>query len=77
MRGIRSGAFAKDAAEAFISLNRTPNIQRVIINDYPVNEGTVRSANKGVLCSSGKYVTLLAADDELNQSDMISRYVSL
>ncbi|MEG1048556.1 MAG: glycosyltransferase family 2 protein [Bacilli bacterium] len=46
---------------------------RFVVNDS--NIGTVKTINKCLKISSGKYITIFAADDELNNENVINNYL--
>lgn len=59
----------------YLRTHKSPNLQKIQINNNEYNIGTVRSCNQCVRMSSGKYFMLVAADDALYNDSVLSAYV--
>lgn len=60
--------------EAYINEHKTPNIVNVIINAIPENVGTVKNNNQALKLANGEYIKDLAAEDVLNDTNVLSKY---
>lgn len=70
-----SDDFKSDELDEYINLNKSENIKKVFINSNETNIGTVRNINYICNNSTGKYIMFMAADDALNDSRVLSRFV--
>ena len=60
---------------AYIHERKRDNIKSVIMNTLKVNVGTVRNINSAIMRSNGKYIKLISAEDCLNASSVLTKYV--
>lgn len=58
--------------ELYANSHKGPNIQRVLVYQNPENLGTVRNINRALEKAEGRYIKLLAADDALYDSAVLS-----
>ena len=66
--------FPRQDVEAYIAAHKGGNITNVIIHQEEANCGTVRHLNHAFPLCTGDYVTLLAGDDALYSSHVLSAY---
>lgn len=66
--------FNKSKVEKYIKENRKDNIREYCFIINKKNIGTVKTLNKAIRNSKGKYITFFAADDELSNENVISNY---
>lgn len=59
----------------YLRINKTSNIQNIVINNNETNIGTVKNVNKAIKMSSGKYCLLIAGDDAIYSDDVVQKYV--
>ena len=67
-----SRSFDKSGIEAYILKHKKDNIRNFIVYQNECNFGTVKSANGAIGRASGKYIKLLAGDDALYNSRVLS-----
>ncbi len=70
-----SDVFPQALIEQYIREHKRENILSVVVNHEEKNLGTVRHLNRVIDLASGYYLMFLAADDALNGTDALSRYV--
>ena len=70
-----SNSFPEEEIRNYIEQNKKTNIERVLLNHEIENRGTVKHINKVVSLATGEYLMLLAADDALNDSEVVKRFV--
>jgi len=63
--------FNKSKVEKYIKENRKDNIREYCFIINKKNIGTVKTLNKAIRNSKGKYITFFAADDELSNENII------
>lgn len=69
-----SAGFSKEKVETFILQNKRVNLERFMVLENSVNEGTVKNLNRAYEYATGKYVKLFAADDALYDSNVLKRF---
>ena len=67
-----SPSFDRAGVEAYIAAHQGPNLQRALVYQNPENLGTVRSINRALERSEGRYLKLLGADDALYDGQVLS-----
>ena len=65
----------QEELEKYINKKKHANITNVIFNILPENMGTVRNINSAIKLAQGKYIKLIASEDCLNSSNVITKYV--
>lgn len=60
---------------AYIDEKKRDNIRNVIMNTHEVNGGTVKNINSAIEKANGKYIKLISAEDCLNSSSVLTKYV--
>lgn len=65
-----------DDIKEYIETHRNSRIVNVIYNLLEENVGTVRNVNSALRCANGVYIKELGADDTLNGTDALSKYVA-
>lgn len=68
-----SPAFDGAGIDAYLSAHRGPNLRRALVYQNPKNLGTVRSINRALELTEGRYLKLLAADDALYDGQVLSK----
>lgn len=68
-----SPSFHPAEIAAYMESRGGENIRRTLVLQNPSNLGTVKSANRGLAQARGEYIKLLAADDALYDSTVLSR----
>lgn len=67
--------FNKEELEAYIESKKKDNIKSVLINDNETNVGTVKNVNFVAKNAQGKYFMIMAADDALYDTGVLSKFV--
>lgn len=65
----------KEEIELYIRENKNDNIRNFCVRINEENIGTVRNLNDAIRMSRGEYILFFAADDELYDENVISKYV--
>lgn len=72
-----SNDFDKAAIVTYFKKNKTKNIKNIVINNNKKNLGTVKNINKSIKLSKGKYLIIFAADDEIYNTNVVSKLVNV
>lgn len=67
--------FEEEVIEEYIEKNKKENLVRYVVNQNKENKGIVKNANIGFNLSTGKYVKMIAADDELYGPTVLKKFV--
>lgn len=67
--------FDKESILKYVEKNKRQNVRNLIINVNVNNLGTVKNINAALKYAKGEYIKLLAADDELYEENVLSRFV--
>ena len=70
-----SSDFPKEELDAYVQMHRRENIISVKFNHNEKNIGTVKHLNRAVGLTTGEYVMSLSADDVIEDSAGVMRYV--
>lgn len=70
-----SKSFSKEKILEYITEEKRENIKSVDFVINTENLGTVKTLNKAIRKSKGKYISFFAADDKLNNEEVIENYV--
>lgn len=70
-----SGDFSVEDVQAYINEEKDVNIERVIVRQNKVNQGTVKHVSDILPLALGEYTVLTAADDRYNDSGAITACV--
>ena len=66
--------FDETAVKKYVEKNQKGNI-KLVINKNKENIGIVKSINRCVKLATGDYISFFAADDALNNSEVVTNYV--
>jgi glycosyltransferase involved in cell wall biosynthesis len=68
--------FDEKEVRRYIAANSRENIRSVLIQNHPVNQGTVRNAEWCRTHAHGEYLMYMAADDALNHPQVLSSFAA-